>query len=202
MLRCTRGEYGYINKKRNQQLLFALLMGVIAIAIYVGGYIASGYKRSDICLVLAILMALPGAKFLTTFIVLIPFRTPSKEAYDQCLTILKEKGIQSGEGKGQGELWSDYVFSSPEKVMNLNFLFINDGYVLGELGKEGQKFSDIQEYLTKGVRNWGNDYMVKICNTHEEFLRALKSIKLPQGEEDGNQDEKEKVIAHLLSLIV
>lgn len=183
-----KGEYGYIKKRKRGQLLLAFLMALIGMAIYFTGYIVNGFERNNICLVLGILMALPGAKFLVTYILLFPFHSPSIEEFE---TAAKLAGKEA-------HLLSDLVITSTERAMNLDFLYVGNGCVYGLKGKMEKDSQFIQNYLSKGVRNWSGDYTVKIADTKESFFKLLRGIS----KKEKNKEEEERVLAYLYSLIV
>ncbi|MFA9465765.1 MAG: hypothetical protein ACERKN_15905 [Velocimicrobium sp.] len=188
MFRCKKGEYGYISKRKYQQLFLAILMGLIGLLIYGLGYILNGYKQNNICLVLGILMVLPGAKFLTTYILLFPYHTPDRVLFDESSMVTQKGGI----------LLSDLVITSTERAMNLDFLYVGNECVYGLIGKTKMKTKDIQDYIAKGVRNWGTGYTVKIVDSKENFQKTILAVK----EKEINSDEEERVLAYLYSLIV
>ena len=82
--------------------------------------------------------------------------------------------------------------------MQLDFVTVGNGQVLGLVSGEKQDLPYIRGYLTKGVRNWGPDYKVKIFDSEKKFLTEISNVK-PE-ETDG--EEEEKVRSYLLSLIV
>ncbi|MSS64044.1 hypothetical protein [Velocimicrobium porci] len=188
MIKCETGEWGYIKKKKWKQLLLTLLMAFIGIGIFLTGYYFKGKSNQSIFTVLAVLMVLPGAKFFVSFVVLAPYHTPKREQYDELIKILRENG----------KLFSDMVITSSEKVMNLDFILVSNGQVLGVVGREKQDLAYIQSYLTKGVRNWSSNEIVKIYSSYDELVKAVKKIS----EKEVNLQEEEKVIAYLTSLIV
>lgn len=188
MFRADKGEYGYIKKRKLQQLFLAILMALIGLAIYGVGYVVNDFHRNNICLILGILMVLPGAKFLTTYILLLPFHTPDKEEYGQMSEVVKDKGL----------FWSDLVITSTEHAMNLDYLYIGNGCVYGLLGRCKPDAKAINEYLSKGVRNWGSGYTVKILDNRDTFRKMLEAVST----KETNTSEEERVIAYLHSLIV
>ncbi|MEG1458760.1 MAG: hypothetical protein RR056_05670 [Acetivibrio sp.] len=188
MFRSTKGEYGYINKRKYGQLGLAVLMGIIGLSIYGIGYIVNGFERNNICMVLGILMVLPGAKFLVTYILLFPYHTPNKELYQETVKTLQ----------GKQKLLSDLVITSKERAMNLHFLYVGNGCVYGLLGREGTGVKEVQDYLTKGIRNWAGSYTVKIMDRETSFFKILHEIP----EKEMNKEEEERVLAYIYSLIV
>ncbi len=188
MFRCNKGEYGYIKKRKRQKLFMTILMGLIGLSIYGIGFAMNGYKQSNVCLVLAILMVLPGANFLTTFILLFPYHSPDRAFYNEIAGAIKKGGT----------LLSDLVITSTERAMNLDFIYVGNGCLYGLIGKSKNGTKDAQDYLAKGVRNWGTGYTVKIMDSKESFQKALQAID----KKEINSDEEERVLAYLYSLIV
>lgn len=190
MFRSSRGEYGYIRKKKRNELLFALLMLCIGLAIYVVGYFITK-ETKNVGLIMGMLMVLPGAKFFTTFLVLFPYRTPEKETYEKAVEAAGTDGI----------LWSDLVITSTEKVMNLDFLYMGNQCVYALAGKtrmDAKMVRYCQEYLTKGVRNWGSSYTVKVYESGDSFLRDVANA----AKREADAADAEKVEAYLRSLIL
>lgn len=188
MFRPKKGEYGYIRARKYTQLLLAILMGIIGLSIYFAGYVVNDYKQIDICLVLGILMALPGAKFLVTYILLFPYKTPNRELYLE----MKDRAPK------EGLFLSDLVITSTENAMNLDFLYIGNGCVYGLSGKNKKGITGIQEYLSKGVRNWGTSYTVKITDRADSFKKSLNGIV----KKETNAEEEKRVSDYIYSLIV
>ena len=187
MFQCKKGEYGYIKKRKQQKLGLTILMALIGFSIYGIGFVINGMKQNEICLVLGILMVLPGANFLTTFILLYPYHTPERALYNEIKSTIKS-----------GTLLSDLVITSTQRAMNLDFIYVGNGCVYGLIGKSKNGVKDVQDYLAKGVRNWGTGYTVKIMDSKESFHKALQTIE----EKEINTEEEERVLAYLYSLMV
>lgn len=184
----VKGEYAYINNTKRYDFLKMLVLIVIACAIFVLGLALNKNSKANIFTVIAVLVVLPWAKTLVEFIVLFPFQTPSRENYEK----IKESLPQDI------QLYSDMVITSTEKVMNLDFLLVGKGYVIGVLGKGGQDLSYIQTYLSKGIKNWSGNYRVKI---HKDYKNFLQSIPVVEAKEIA-EDEVKEVNAYIRSLIV
>lgn len=188
MFRYQKGEWGYIKKKKIMQIVFTIIMALVGIGIFLTGYFLYKKSNQNVFTVLAVLMVLPGAKFLVSFIVLFPFKSPNLEQYKKL-----KKAIPKN-----SKLFSDMVITSPLKVMDLDFIIVSNDHVIGVIGKENQDVSYIQDYLTKGVRNWSSQCIVKIYPSFDGLLRAVNKIQ----EKEINKEDEEKVIAYLNSLIV
>lgn len=183
-------EYGYINYRKKRQLLMTLFMVLIGLFIFFLGKALNKGESTNVFTVAAILMVLPGAKYFVNFVVLFPYSTPKKAQYEELSALLGNRG----------SLYSDLVITSPEKVMNLDFLWIEEGCVLGVTGKEGQELSYIQQYLSRGVRNWALEYRVKIFGSYKELFKELKR-QTGEPKKEKTKD-LEKVEDYIRSLIV
>lgn len=183
-------EYGYINYRKKRQFIMTLLMVLIGIAIYFLGRALNKGESANVFTVAAILMVLPGAKYFVNFIVFFPYSTPQEIQYKELKALVGNRG----------SLYSDLVITSPEKVMDLDFLWFEEGCVLGVLGKNGQELTYIQQYLSKGIRNWASDYRVKIFGSYQELLKELTE-QMKHSEKE-KTEELEKVEEYIRSLIV
>lgn len=182
------GQYGYLKKQKIQyivKIVLCILMGVI---LFLAGYFINDGNSKNICTVLAILMSLPLAKEFTELVVIFPFFDVEKSRYEKIKSLCPRQAM----------LMTGLVITSERKVMNLEFLVECEGNVLALTRKTEKELSYISNYLTKGVRNWGFDYNVKVFKEEKAFLRAMESMKPVAVSEE----VKKNVISYLKSLIV
>ncbi len=187
-MRYKKTEWGYIKKKKTAALLITLIFAVVIAAIYLTGYYLNDKSNASVWTVAAIVLVLPAAKFFVNFLVLFPYKTPELIQYEEVKNALK----------AGSEIWSDMVITSPEKVMNLDFLVISHHAVIAVLGKEKQELSYVQSYLSKGVHNFAEGYQIKVYENYEGFLKAVKALD----DKTDNEEQKEKAEGYLYSLIV
>lgn len=188
VVKAKKGEFGYIQARKSRALLGVLCMAAVGVAIFLLGLFLNKMSNRNVFTVIAMLFALPGAKFLVAFIVLAPFQSVTRQQYD----LVREKLVPGA------VLYTDMVITSPEKVMHLDFAVVGNGQVLALLGKGKQELSYVRKYLTEGVRNWGSGYTVKIVDSEKAFLADVAAMK--EKEVDG--EEEAKVRSYLISLIV
>lgn len=188
MKKVTRGEFGYIENRKKRALIGVLLITLIGIAIFLTGLFLNKMSNRNIFTVLAVVMVLPGAKFLVRFIVMFPYHSVEKERYDKVKAILPENM----------ELYTDLVITSPEKVMNLDFIAVGNHQVIGLMGAGKQEIAYVRKYLANGVHNWGSDYKVKILESEKTFFGELAKAESCEV----NQEEEGKVKSYIISLIV
>lgn len=188
MFKKTKGEYGYITKTKKYDIIKMLIYMAIAVAIFIIGLLLNKMSYSNVFTVIAILFVLPWAKILVEFIVMFPYKTPAKEAFEQVEAVLPD----------DSKLLSDLVITSEEKSMGLDFMVIGNGFVHALIMNDKQDADYIQNYLRKGVGNQSNAYQVKIHRQKESFLKGIKEVKA----KEVSAGERAQVEEYLFSLIV
>lgn len=183
-----KGEYGYISWRKRRILLWVVILTIMAVAIYVGGFLLSGKSNKNVFTMVAVLFALPIAKQLVALILLFPYHSVSRERYQ----MVKDK-LSAGM-----ELMTDLVITSSEHVMHLDFVAVGQNQVIALLGEGKQELVEVRTYLSKGVHNWGSDYKVKILESEKVFLQELQKVTAAEV----NEEEEKKVKSYLRSLIV
>lgn len=187
-MKISRGELGYLEYKKKKALAGAIAMAVIGVIIFLVGYFLNDMSNRNVFTIVAVLFALPGAKFLVAFIVAFPYHTVGKERYDK---------VKNHLGEGM-ELYTDLVITSSEKVMSLDFIAVGNNNVIGLTSDKKVDISYIRKYLTQGVANWGDSYKVKIVESEKLFLSELDNVKKAEVDEE----QEERVKSYIISLIV
>lgn len=164
------------------------VMALLGIAVFIIGLLLNHMSNQNLFTVIAVLFVLPGAKSMVAFIVLFPYKTVSKELYENAQEKLSD-GMT---------LYSDLVITSSEKVMHLDLLAVGNGQVIGLAGKKNPDISYLRKYVRDGVLNWGTDYKVKIVEGEKNFLAEIANVKMVEQDEE----EEKNVKSYLTSLIV
>ena len=183
-MKISRGQLGYLEYKKKRAIAGTIAMAVLGIIVFLVGFMSN----RNIFTVVAVLFALPGAKFLVAFIVAFPYHTVGKEQYDK---------VKKHLGEGM-ELYTDLVITSSEKVMSLDFVAVGNNQVIGLTSDKKVEISYIRKYLTDGVANWGDNYKVKIVESEKLFLNELDNVKVVEADEE----QEENVKSYIVSLIV
>lgn len=189
----------YTSRKKRGALTGVLAMIAAGLAVFIVGLLLNKMSSRNLFTVVAVLFVLPGAKFLTRLIILLPSRKTDKD------DVKRTEALCSGEHS----LYSGIVITSPEKVMYLEYLFEGSGNVFVLMApvkkKKNGKHDNVEElrsytegYLKKGVRNWGNAYRVQVFSSKEKFLKALKDMH----ENEVNKKEEKAVLDYIESVIV
>lgn len=179
--KCT---LGYLKKRKKAEVLWILLFVVLGVAIFLIGYLWSGV-RANIFTVMAVLLVLPAAKHLVALIAMFRKKSVTKERYEKVKQAAKE-----------AILYTDYVFTSTEKIMHLDFLIVKNGNVLGVIAKSKQDVPYLKQYLSDTVKKMAPSYHVRLFDTDEKLISHLQHLT---NEEPAENMEK-AVVDYLHSL--
>ncbi len=207
-----KGSYQYIERKKKAYILKTLLYVAIGVAIYVTGLCLNRFQSNNIFTVLAILMVLPAAKALVAIVVFWPCRSVSYDRIHKVYQILKENysSIESEDTvlfqpdviEDELNVYFDMVYTSSEKVMNLDVLVITTRRILGLMGREKQKLTTLQTHMQDNLEKRGLSFGVKIFDKEEAFLKALKELKPDNPETKNNKKDRDEAIEFIEAIIV
>lgn len=162
-----KGSYGYLKKKKTYQIGLTCFLIIIGLIIYIIGYYLNNEQNNNVFTIIAVLMVLPAAKALTSFIAVAPFKTANLDKYKEVKSKIP----------GEAILLTDLVLTSAEKIMNLDFLVLIDNNVIGVIGKQNQDSNYILKYLNKELQKQEYPCDVHIFNDYKAFLNHFNSIE-------------------------
>lgn len=183
-----KGTFGYINHYKKIQLINTLIWFGIAIAVFLFGYFMNDHSKQNIFSILAVLVILPAAKKLVGYIIFLPFHSVNSNAYE----VIESKLLEGD------HLYTDMVFTSPEKVMNLSYLIVTDYKIIGltEYRKSDEGY--IRDYLQKLIDGRSLHYKVIITKDYQSFLNELNTKK-ENTTENKDYDELHNIIMSILA---
>lgn len=176
-----RGEYGYLGWRKKRALFHTLLMVGIGVAVFLVGLLLNKMEASNIFTIAAVLMVLPAAKSLVAVIVLFPYKETKKE----------EKERLDSYAKDGDTLLYDAVFTSSEKVMHLNQIYVTDHQLIGISLRKKDNLKAAKEYLEKelGIRELS--YVVFLTD-EESALKKRMALRKQESAETGQKESREK----------
>lgn len=175
-----KGEYGYLNYKKIYQLILTLICLLLVFAVMTGGYLY--YKTlSNVFTVMAVVIVIPAAKFGVGYIVLIPYKSPEKERYDE---------LQPHDYR----LLSELVITSEERIMSLDFAAVKDKRAYCFVTNKKTAINETEKYLKKILNSEFNGVAVKLFTDYNKYKSELEKLKSLQ------EDVKDKRIAELLCI--
>lgn len=188
MKRIERCEYGRINAEKRKSIIGALTMVAIGVAIFILGLCLNKFEKTNIFTVVAVLFVLPMARYLTTVIVLLRYKTPEKSLYEKVKSAVPEGSV----------LFSDYVFTSGERAMGMSFFVLTGNELIGLSMSEKEKTDKMTEYLSTELKRRQIPGKVTVHKETEKFFSALKRIE----KATRTEAEMQELIEFLRSLAV
>lgn len=187
-MRVDKTSLGYIKSEKRWQALWLAFYVILGVAIFLVGFYLNHKSKTNVFTVIAILMVLPAAKRVVALTVLFPYHSVKEEEYREVKQLMSE----------EAELWTDYVFTSTEKIMGLRFLIIDKGNLFGVTANEKQYVDYINTYLGKGVHDLSPDFHVKIVTDQAQMLRLYAK----RSEVEVSENQMKAVKDYLRSLAV
>lgn len=155
---------GYIKRQKKISFIWLLVFIAIGVVIFLTGYFLT-HTRANIFTVAAVLMVLPAAKRIVNLVVMVPRKSVEQERYDQ----MKE-------AVGEGTLYTDYVFTSTEKIMHLDFVVIKNGNVLGRIASSKQDVSYMKKYFADSIHKLAPDFKVKLFDDDQQLMKYMEKM--------------------------
>lgn len=185
-MKIEKGQVGYIQQQKKINFLWLLAFIAIGLVIFFVGYLWT-HTRANVFTVLAVLMVLPAAKRVISLVVFMPRKSVERERYER----IKEKA-------GDGILVSEYVFTSTEKIVHLDFLLIRNRHVLGVTAPSIQDRDYMFQYLKDNVHRIVPECEVKVFDNDEKLLDYMERHE----DTDSQKEQAEKIWNHLRTLAV
>lgn len=184
-----RGEYGYLKQKKQGALSGTLFMVLLGIVIFIIGLLLNKMETANIFTVIAVCMVMPAAKYFVSYVVLFPYRPMNAATKERLDSYAKE---------GDTILY-DVVFTSSEKVMHLDCIYVTGHQIIGYTSRTKDKVQVIQEYLKKELELRLSSYVVYIATDEKQIKDRMKL----RGEETAVSTEaKEDVLSMLRTFTV
>ena len=185
-----RGEYGYLKQRKNKALVGTFLMVLIGVAIFGLGLLLNKMEATNIFTVVAICMVMPAAKYFVSYVVMFPYQPITPETMERLASYAKA---------GDTVLY-DVVFTSSEKVMHLDCIYVTGHQIIGYTSRAKDNIQIMQEYLKKECKLCCISYGVYLVAQEKQIADRMKL----RGEEtaETNTQAKEEVLSMLRTFTV
>lgn len=177
---------GYIRNQKKVSFLWLFLFAAIGVAIFLTGYLLT-HTRANIFTVAAVLVVLPAAKRIVNLVVMLPRSSVERERYDKMKVAV-----------GDAVLYTDYVFTSTEKIMHMDFVVIKNGNVLGVTAPSKQDTGYMDKYVSDSIHKLAPEFKVRLFDTDEKLIKYLSDM----AETETPPEREKKVAEYLHSLAV
>ena len=185
-----RGQYGYLKEKKQKALAGMFLMVLIGIAIFITGLLLNKMEATNVFTVVAVCMVMPAAKYFVSYVVMFPYKPMDKETKERLDSYAKEGDV----------ILYDVVFTSSEKVMHLDCIYVTGHQIIGYTSREKDNVQVIQDYLKKELKLRAISYSVFIAKEEKQVKDRMKL----RGEESAetNTEVREEVLSMLRTFTV
>lgn len=186
----SKGEYGYIDEAKKKKLLMTCLSFAAVFIIFITGIIIYHTNKS-LFAVIAAVSALPAAKLLTMYIAMMPNKTGDKEIYE------KLKQTASMNSEYQAVIGADFIISSTDKSMGIEFAYIINGNAVCLTEHKKTSAKETEAYLKKIFDNENCQYSaVKVYDDRDKFFKHVDSVCMETGKEYTDKRIFEKLCAY------
>ncbi|MCR5796889.1 MAG: hypothetical protein K6G63_03090 [Eubacterium sp.] len=179
-------EFNYINKQKKFHAIVLVLFVVFALLVFFAGLMIT-HTRANIYTVISILMVLPAAKRVVSLVVMVPNKSVSKDRAEHLSALLGSEDV----------LLLDYVFSSRDKLLSLDYVVVSGKQIMGVKSQRGCDEAYMKQYLSETVSKISDSYSVKIFENDEKFENFYQKATGREAEAD-----QEKVVEQLKILAV
>lgn len=189
MKRIEKGKYGYLQSRRNDEIIKTAILFLIPLSLFVAGITATG-SRLNLLTIVAVLGMLPACKSAVIMIMYIKAHGICQEdfaCYDASVSDLMVS--------------YDNVFTTYEKTYEIPSLVVRCGNVCGISQKKYDTIHDLEKHIEATVKQEGYTVNCKIFDSKEQYLERLKSIaKLQEEEKEKKNAEGIMQVLHDISL--
>ncbi len=183
-----KGDYGYLCARKKRLGMITLFCLGMVVAFFLTGYLTTK-TRNNLFTIIAILSALPAAKFAASFLVLLPYQNVSLEEYQRVSEHAKNV-----------LLFTDLVITTGEKTLPTLFIAVHNSSVCGYTKEKKYDTAYAEEFLTKNLTTNGQKATVKIVKEEKVFLHRLDAMGQVATEE--KQQKKDQRIGEILLTLI
>ena len=174
----NKGDFQYMYSRKKRLLISSIILVMSVLIIYFTGIIIYDTNKS-IYSVIAAVASLPAAKTITLLAVIIPYKSGTKQEYDNINEIISGKN---------GNLLCDLAISSVQKVTFVNYVSIIDCHVVMYSDYKKIDISYGEEFVKKILDENCNYSSIKIYTDMSQYMKRLQAIR--GAEENKNMDER------------
>lgn len=162
----NKGEFQYIDKRKRNYLILSIILLTSVLVIFFTGILLYDSNKS-IFSVLAAVASLPAAKIVTLYIVIVPYKSCSKNDFDMINDIVCEKN---------GRLLCDITITSEQKASFLSFVAIINTHVVIYSNYKKIDVSYVEKYIKDILDANCNYASLKVFTELDAFSKRVQSV--------------------------
>ncbi len=210
MKKKQKGEFGYINYYKLLQGIISFTFVIVMAVLYITGLLIFKTNKNALT-VLAILVLLPAARYIVSWIVIFPYKSSDEALYNKLreypsknkgwLGISAEDVRNTNENdilepdKRKAVIVSDLVLTYSEHIMNVDFLVVREGHVIAYSDHKKIDESYTSDYIKRLLDNSSDYKSFKFYTKEENFLKAYREIQ------NNSNSDKRKVYRNDLLIV-
>lgn len=186
-----KGEYGYIKNYKLSKLIVVIVLTLMIEAIVIGTLIMFG-DTSRVVIVIAILLALPLAKFSVSLIIVLKFKS---------LTFDEHARIANTYNNNDKSLLFDVAISQYEGIRFYESILVKNGriYALVLAKDYSEKKKEYEKWINDSIIQEKYKYKITIITDINEYIKKINSVSEPN---DNNKLIDRHIREQLLSACV
>ena len=159
-----KGDYGYIKEQRRLEIIKAVIMVILPIAIFLVGYFSTGSNQNILTFV-AVLGCLPMASNAIHAILFIKAKGCSEELYKKLV------------GAGVVSTYYDLYFTAYKKNYQVSALIIKKGCLIAITEDETMVLSEGEDHLKDILSKCGGEGItVKFFNDADKYIERAREL--------------------------
>ncbi|MBQ3584178.1 MAG: hypothetical protein IJA27_05655 [Lachnospiraceae bacterium] len=159
-----KGDYGYLQKNKLIQLIISLVLMIMVLVIFYTGYVKYGNNKNTFT-VFAVVSVIPAAKFMVTYIVMMPYKSLSLEKFESINSFQNVK------------LLYDLLITSTEKVIHINIAAIRDNSVYLLVENEKYEKNYVEKYIRSFLEKECKVTAVRMFRNMKEYKKAVSALE-------------------------
>lgn len=186
-MKVTKGEAGYIRRKKTTELVKVILEFGIVIALFVTGYVTTKTRLNLLTLV-AVLGCLPASKALVGYLMLFPRKSLEEEKVME----IQQTGPHLTKAY-------DMIITSYEHVMPIDSIVIEGNSVCGYTKNEKIDLGYAESYIKKALlQQHCEKVTVKIFREYPAFLSRVQALEVLAGNGKEQDKTREEGMKHTI----
>ena len=167
----NKGEYGYLKSYKLSKLIVLGILAIMISAVVLGTIIMYG-DTSRVIIVIAILLSMPFAKYLISYIVVAKFNS---------LTFDEHARIANSYRTKDSSLMFDMTISQYDGIMFYHSMLVKNGKIYAlVLNKDfSQRKKEYEKWILNSIQSEKYKYNVSLFNNIDEYIKKINSVSEP-----------------------
>lgn len=167
----NKGEYGYLKSYKLSKLIVLGILAIMISAVVLGTIIMYG-DTSRVIIVIAILLSMPFAKYLISYIVVAKFNS---------LTFDEHARIANSYRTKDSSLMFDITISQYDGIMFFHSMLVKNGKIYAlVLNKDfSQRKKDYEKWILNSIQSEKYKYNVSLFDNIDEYIKKINSVSEP-----------------------